>query len=50
MEYKIIDLRGFNPFQIAVNLSIKLGWEPIGGVSVIEVNNEIRYIQAMIKK
>ena len=55
MEYKLItgsffwsSDRAFEPLTLAVNDAIALGWEPAGGVSVLDQRG--RLVQAMIQR
>ncbi|MBW6475104.1 MAG: DUF1737 domain-containing protein [Anaerolineaceae bacterium] len=54
MQYTIIKNSGANPekvlrnFTLEVNDMIKQGWEPLGGISVVNWGVTIIYTQAMI--
>jgi hypothetical protein len=51
MEYKVVS-RDFivGDFERDVNILIKQGWKPLGGISVVILSSgNIRYIQAMVK-
>ena len=53
MEYKIIYNDDLYKVIREVQTEIKKGWVPQGGISAVPVsivrNNEIKYLQAMIK-
>ncbi len=55
MEYKLITIsffwssdRAFEELTRAVNDAIALGWEPVGGLAVLDQRG--RLVQAMIKR
>lgn len=53
MEYQIIYEQHIIDLQRKVNKLIREGWVPQGGITAVNTsivrNNEIRYMQAMIK-
>lgn len=53
MEYKVIYNNDLYKLMEEVQIEIKKGWIPQGGVSAVPVsmirNNEVKYLQAMVK-
>ncbi len=49
-EYKIIENINSNAFTFEVNKYIRLGWQPLGGVCVVNRSDGYKYIQTMIRE
>lgn len=47
---KTLSLNGLECFENDVKEKIKLGWKPLGGVSMSEKGEQITLAQAMIKE
>ena len=50
MEYQIVSKYNTGDLYNLINNLIKNGWEPIGGITVIQFRNELVFYQAMIRK
>ena len=48
-EYQILEDTSINDLVGAVNMAIKQGWKPRGGICILNRGQLIKYYQAMIK-
>ena len=49
VEYGLVQSTNYNEFYDWVNNRIKLGWEPLGGLSTAAIGTDIVFTQAMVK-
>lgn len=56
-EYIIVHAEGTQPLTEKVNEYIKEGWQPLGGVTVVQIDyteqnlgKDVRWAQAMVKE
>jgi hypothetical protein len=49
MKYQVITGYSITDLEEKVNVCLKKGWKPIGGVEVVKYDDSIVFMQAVIK-